>query len=260
VEALIFQLARENIWGYKKIQGELKKLGIEISKTCVANILRRNGLPPSPDRKGLTWREFLSRHAEVFLCADLLTKEIWTFKGLQRTFIFFVLHLHTRQILLARATFSPNGRWLKQQARHVLWECQDRGIKAHFFLHDNDACYSEGFDGLLKSAGLKPVKTPYQAPNANAFAERWIRSLREECLNHLIILGLNRLQYVLDEYKDFFNQHRPHQGIGNKIPGQSNHQVSGQVRPVGRRHLRPDEIQCQLFLGGLLKSYSRKAA
>ena len=259
VEALICQLARENIWGYKKIQGELKKLGIEISKTSVANVLRRNGLPPSPDRKGLTWREFLSRHAEVFLCADLLTKEIWTFKGLQRTFIFFVLHLHTRQILLARATFSPNGRWLKQQARHVLWECQDRGIKARFFLHDNDACYSEGFDGLLKSAGLKPVKTPYQAPNANAFAERWIRSLREECLNHLIILGLNRLQYVLDEYKDFFNQHRPHQGIGNEIPGQSNHQVSGQVRAASKRRLRPDDIQCQLFLGGLLKSYSRRA-
>ncbi len=82
VEALICQLARENIWGYKKIQGKLKKLGIEISKTSVANILRRNGLPPSPDRKGLTWRELLSRHAEVFLCADLLTKEIWTFKGL----------------------------------------------------------------------------------------------------------------------------------------------------------------------------------
>ena len=260
VEALICQLARENIWGYKKNQGEFKKLGIEISKTSVANILRRNGLPPSPDRKGLTWREFLSRHAEVFLCADLLTKEIWTFKGLRRAFVFFVLHLHTRRILLARATFSPNGRWLKQQARHVLWECQDRGIKARFFLHDNDACYSEGFDGLLKSAGLKPVKTPYQAPNANAFAERWIRSLREECLNHLVILGLNRLQYVLDEYKDFFNHHRPHQGIGNEIPGQSNHQVSGQVRAASKRRLRPDDIQCQLFLGGLLKSYSRRAA
>jgi len=139
-------------------------------------------------------------------------------------------------------------------------QCQDRGIKARFFLHDNDACYSEGFDVLLKSAGLKPVKTPYQAPNANAFAERWIRSLREECLNHLVILGLNRLQHMLDEYKDFFNHHRPHQGIGNEIPGQSNHQVSGQVRTASQRRFRPDDIQCQLFLGGLLKSYSRRAA
>jgi len=260
VEALICQLARENIWGYKKIQGELKKLGIEISKTSVANILRRNGLPPSPDRKGLTWREFLSRHAEVFLCADLLTKEIWTFKGLQRAFVFFVLHLHTRRILLARAIFSPNGRWLKQQARHVLWECQDRGIKTRFFLHDNDACYSEGFDGLLKSAGLKPVKTPYQAPNANAFAERWIRSLREECLNHLIIFGLDRLQYVLDKYKDFFNQHRPHQGIGNCIPEQLGQQMGDKAQDVGSNSVHTSDIRCHEFLVGLLKSYIRRAA
>ena len=128
VEALICQLARENIWGYKKIQGELKKLGIEISKTSVANIVRRNGLPPSPDRKGLTWREFLSRHAEVFLCADLLTKEIWTFKGLQRAFVFFVLDLQTRKVLLAGATFSPTNQWIKQQIRRVIWECEDQGI------------------------------------------------------------------------------------------------------------------------------------
>jgi hypothetical protein len=104
VEAPICQLARENICGYKKIQAELEKLGIEIAKTFVANILRRNGLPPSPDREGLIWQEFLARHAEVFLFADLLTKEIWTFKGLQRAFVFFVLHLHMRQVLLARAT------------------------------------------------------------------------------------------------------------------------------------------------------------
>jgi len=94
----------------------------------VANILRRNGLPPSPDRKGLTWREFLSRHAEVFLCADLLTKEIWTFKGLQRAFVFFVLDLQTRKVLLAGATFSPTNQWIKQQIRRVIWECEDQGI------------------------------------------------------------------------------------------------------------------------------------
>jgi putative transposase len=104
IEALVCQLARENTWGYEKIQGELKKLGIEISKTTMANILRRNGLPPSPERGGLTWREFLSRHADVFVCADLFTKESWTLKGLQTAFVFFVLHLQTRRILVARTT------------------------------------------------------------------------------------------------------------------------------------------------------------
>jgi putative transposase len=260
IEALIGQLARENIWGYKKIQGELQKLGIEISKTTVANILRRNGLPPSPDRKGLTWREFLSRHADVFLCADLLTKELWTPKGLQRAFVFFVLHLRTRRILLAQTTFSPNGKWLKQQARHVLWICEEHGIEPRFFLHDNDRCYSHDFDLLLKNMGLEPLRTPYEAPNANAFAERWIRSLRQECLNHLIIFGLSRLQHVLDEYKNYYNQHRPHQGIGNRVPDQCKQHASGPVPVTPKRRLRHGDIQCQEFLGGLLKSYSRRAA
>jgi len=244
----------------KRIQGELKKLDITISETSVANILRRNGLPPSPDRKGLTWREFLSRHATVFLCADLFTKEMWTCKGLQTAFVFFVLHLHTRRVLLAQATFSPNSRWLKQQARHVLWECEELGIEPRFFLRDNDACYSEDFDTMLKDTGIEPVKTPFQAPNANAHSERWVRSIREDCLNHLIIPGLNRLQHVLDRYKEFFNQHRPHQGINNTMPRQVNQETNGKDPPTSDKHLQPGSIQCHEFLGGLLKSYSRKAA
>ncbi len=110
VEELICKIARKNFWDYKNIQGELKKLGIEISKTTVANVLRRNGLPPSADHQGLTWREFLSRHADVFLCADLLTKEICPLRDLQRAFVFFILYLRTHRILLVHATFSPNAK------------------------------------------------------------------------------------------------------------------------------------------------------
>lgn len=124
IEQIACRMARENEWGYGRIQGELKKLDIEISKTSVANILRRNGLPPSPERKGLTCREFLSRHASVFLCADMFQKEVWTFRGLVTAYVFFVIHLQTRKVLLARATFSPTNQWLKQQVRHVLWECE----------------------------------------------------------------------------------------------------------------------------------------
>lgn len=175
-------------------------------------------------------------------------------------FVFFVLHLRTRRILLAQATFSPNGQWLKQQARHVLWECEDHGIEPRFFLHDRDTCYSEGFDQLLKNVNIEPIKTPYQAPNANSYAERWIRSLREECFNHLIIFGLSRLQYVLDEYKQFFNQHRPHQSIGNCVPAESYHRTNVESSPANKELVRLRDIQCQQFLGGLLKSYSRKAA
>ena len=112
IEQLVCRLARENEWGYARIQGELQKLDITVSKSIVANILRRNGLPPSPERKGLTWREFLSRHAAVFLCADMFRKEVWTFRGLTTAFVFFVIHLQTRKVILSRATFSPTNQWL----------------------------------------------------------------------------------------------------------------------------------------------------
>lgn len=150
--------------------------------------------------------------------------------------------------------------WLKQQARHVLWECEDHRIEPRFFLHDRDTCYSEGFDELLKNVNIEPVKTPYQAPNANACAERWVHSLRQECLNHLIIFGLSRLQYVLDEYKRFFNYHRPHRSIGNCIPGQLEQRTNVELSDSNKERSKPTDIQCQQFLGGLLKSYYRRAA
>jgi len=170
VEELVCRLARENAWGYRRISGELAKQGIAVSKSCVADILRRHGLPPSPERKGLMWREFLARHADVLLCADLFTKEAGTFCGLQRAFVLVVMHLKSRTILLAEATFSPHGAWMAQQARNVLWECEDLGIRPRFLLHDRDKCFCGDFDGILRSAGVEPLKAPYHAPNANSFA------------------------------------------------------------------------------------------
>jgi len=148
VEHLVCKMARENEWGYERIQGELKKLEITISKSSVANILRRNGLPPSPEREGPSWREFLARHAPVFLCADMFQKEVWTFRGLTTAYVFFVIHLQTRRVILSRATFSPTNPWLKQQTRHVLWACEDYGIEPRFFLRDNDMLYPEGMDAI----------------------------------------------------------------------------------------------------------------
>jgi putative transposase len=255
---LVCKMVRENEWGYARIQGELKKLDITISKSNVANILRNNGLPPSPERKGLSWREFLARHAEVFLCADMFQKEVWTFRGLTTVFVFFVLHLQTRKILLARATFSPTNQWLKQQIRHVLWECEDQGIEPRFFLRDNDMLYPMEMDPILKSSCVDTVKTPFQAPNANSHSERYVLSCKRECLNHLLIFGLNRLQHAVDCYALYFNEHRPHQGIGNRIPAEYNmtekRQGGTMLSNVAARSIARKD-----FLGGLLKSY-RKAA
>ena len=256
IEAIVCKMARENEWGYARIQGELKKLDITISKSSVANILRRNGLPPSPERKGLSWREFLARHSDVFLCADMYQKEVWTFRGLTTAFVFFVIHLQTRKVILARATLSPTNQWLKQQTRHVMWACEDQGIAPRFFLRDNDQLYPDDMDTVLGSS-VDIVKIPFRAPNANSHAERYVLSCKRECLNHLVVFGLNRLQYVVDCYSSYYNECRPHQGIGNKIPAEydRNEKRRGGTVPFKARNVvRKD------FLGGLLKSYSRNAA
>jgi putative transposase len=256
IEALVCQMARENEWGYARIQGELKKLDITISKSSVANILRRNGLPPSPERKGLSWREFLASHESVFLCADMYQKEVWTLRGLTTAYVFFVIHLQTRKVILARATSSPTNQWLKQQIRHVMWACEDQSIEPRFFLRDNDQLYPEDMDTILGSS-VDIIRTPFRAPNANSHSERYVLSCKNDCLNHLVIFGLKRLQYVVDCYASYYNECRPHQGIGNRIPAQYNikdERQGGIVAHDARNVVRKD------FIGGLLKSYSRKAA
>jgi transposase InsO family protein len=193
-------MARENTWGYLRIQGELLKLDIRLSKGCIADILRRNNLPPSPERKGLTWREFLSRRPEAMLCADLSTKEIWTFCGLKTAYVLFVMHLETRRILLAEATFCPHSRWMSQMVRNLLIECEEAGIHPRFMLHDRDGLFTYGFDETVKGAGVDVIKTPFQSPNANAHAERWVLSAKRECLDHLILFGLENLRHTVSCY------------------------------------------------------------
>jgi putative transposase len=259
VEALVCRLARENMWGYQRLRGELLKLRVTLSKGCIADILRRNGLPPSPQRAGLTWQRFLSRHAEVMLCADLFTKEVWTPCGLRTAYVLFVLHLGTRRIVLAEATFSPHGQWMGQMARNLLMACEDLDITPRFVLHDRDKLLAWDFDAVLIGAEVRVVKTPFRAPDANAHAERWVRSVTEECLDHLILFGMSSLQRTLRTYQDFFNDHRPHQGIDNQIPERQT------TREMPREYAEamPDEnlpVECEQFLGGLLNSYYRKAA
>ena len=257
IEVIICRMARENIWGYRRIQGELLKLDVKLSKGCIADILRRNNLPPSPERKGLTWREFLSRHADVMLCTDLFTKEVWTFCGLKTAYVLFVIHTRTRRVVLAEATFCPHGRWMSQMARNALMECDDLGITPRFVLHDRDALFIHDFDRTMSASGVNVLKTPFRAPNANAHAERWVLAVKRECLDHLVLFGLENLQRAVSAYRSFHNKSRPHQGIGQKIPCNADREPSSrQVGPTPS-HL---DVVCAPLLGGLLKSYSRKAA
>ena len=257
IEALVCRLARENAWGYQRIRGELLKLGIARSKGCIAAILRRNGLPPSPQRQGLTWGQFLARHADVLLCVDMFTREVWTGSGLKTAYVLFALHLRTRRIVLAEATFCPDSRWMGQMARNLLMACDDLGVAPRVVLHDRDALLIRDFDNTLAGAGLQVVKTPFRAPDANAHAERWVRSVKEECLDHFVLLGLGSLRRALSVYCGFYNGHRPHQGIANRIP---HHHAGSDTEQTGRAAEDGRLVECQPFLGGLLKSYSRRAA
>jgi len=241
-----------------RLRGELLKLGVTRSKGCIADILRRNGLPPSPQRKGLTWQQFLSRHADVLLCVDMFTKEVWTLSGLRTAYVLFVLHLGTRRILLAEATFSPNGLWMGQMARNLLMSCEDLEIAPRFVLHDRDKLLAWDFDAVLTTAHSKVMKTPFRAPDANAYAERWVGSATGECLDQLILVGMGSLQRALRIYRDFFNHHRPHQGIDNRIPGRRATEMSRDC--AGAITDGDLVVGCEQFLGGLLNSYYRKAA
>jgi putative transposase len=259
VEALVCRLARENAWGYQRIRGELLKLGVIRSKGCIAAILRRNGLPPSPQRQGLSWQQFLSRHADVLLCADLFTKEVWTLSGLKTAYVLFALHLATRRVVVAEATFAPDSRWMGQMARNLLMACEDLEVTPRFVLHDRDVLLTRDFDAVLTGAGVEVVKTPFRAPDANAHAERWVGSVTRECLDHLVLCGLGSLQRALRTSVSFYNEHRPHQGIANRIPAGEREGEAPFDHPTDRPE-RPLRVACRPFLGGLLKSYSRRAA
>jgi len=194
----------------------------------------------------------------VLLCADLFTKKVWTFCGLRTAYVLFVLHLSTRRIVLAEATFSPNGLWVGQMARNLLMACEDLGVTSGYILHDGDKLLAWDFDVVLTTALAKVVKTPFRAPDANAHAERWVGSVTGECLDHLILFGMSSLQRALRVYVGFFNGHRPHQGIDNRIPER---QTDGMpLEQVSRWPEDELRVECEQFLGGLLNSYSRKAA
>jgi putative transposase len=211
LEALILRLANENPrWGYDKIQGELLKLGDRLSATSVRNILKRHRITPALERSSGSWRSFLGHYRQQMLACDFFTVEtIW----LKTIYVLFFIELGTRRIHLAGCTTNPEAIWVTQQARQLVWELKDDSRELAFLIHDNDTKFTSSFDKVFSSEGIDVVHTPFRAPMANAFAERWVRSVREECLDHILVLNENHLRNVLREYTNYYNYSRPHQGI-----------------------------------------------
>lgn len=249
---LVLRMAADNGWGFGRIVGELKKLGIAIGKTTVKDILRGHGYDLGPKRSEGTWAEFIERHAKTLWACDFFQKKIWTIGGLVDYFALFFIHVGSRRVILAGLTPNPTPAWVAQQARNVAMEMQDREQKPTHLIRDNDTKYSSQFDDVFETEGVEVVKTCIQAPNMNAFIERWIQSLQVECLDQCVVFGEDHLRHLIDSYQAFHNSDRPHQSRDN-LP------LDGHVlNPPA--DWQPDQLECTESLGGVLKSYSWKAA
>ena len=252
VRELIVRLARENShWGYARIVGELRKLGITVSATLVRNVLARAGLPPAPERAASSWRSFLRQQGNTILACDLFTVDtVW----LRRLYVVFFVSIGTRRVEYVACTSKPNTAWMTQQARNLLMDLDDRSQRPRFLIHDRDTKFSRAFDAILHSEGIEIIRTPVRAPNANAHAERWVGSVRRECLDRLLILGHRQLEHVLRAYIRHFNQQRPHRALGLRPPDGS----SG-TGPSPKATVYPLQVRRRDLLGGLIHEYEAAA-
>jgi len=219
IAELVVRMATENSsWGYDRIQGALKNLGHKVAPTSIANILKRHGIEPAPERmKRTTWNTFLKAHWETFTAADFFTVEVWTFSGLVTFYILFFMELSTRKVYLAGITHSPDGSFMKQVARN-LTDCYDGFLLGkRFLIIDRDKKYCKTFFDIIQDAGTKPVRCPVKAPNCNAFAERFVKSIKHECLNKMILFGVGSLQRAIRNYLDPYHREQNHQGLENQI-------------------------------------------
>ncbi len=248
---LVLRIAKESpTWGYERIQGALCNLGHQDFDTTVANILKAHGIEPAPDRKRQsTWKTFLKAHWDVLASVDFTTIEVWTKSGLVTCYLLFVMELATRRVHFAGCTANPDESWMCQAARN-LSDAEDgflRGKK--YLLMDRDTKFSEAFRIILEQAGVEAVRLPPRSPNLNPNLERFMRSVKEECLERMIFFGERSLQVAVAEFLSHFHAERNHQGLDNRLiePGEE----------VGRT---TGEVACRERLGGMLRYYYRKAA
>jgi transposase InsO family protein len=251
IETLVVRMANENrTWGYRRIQGALANLGHDIARSTIAEILARNGIEPAPEReRKTTWKEFLEQHWDLIVAADFFSIEAWTRRGLQRFVVLFFIELSTRKVEIAGIAPIANGLWMNQIGRN-LTDAVDGILKGkRYLIHDRDPLFTAEFLNTLAEAGVESVKLPPRSPNLNAHAERFVRTIKESCLERLILFGEGSVRRAASEFIAHYHRERNHQGLDNKL-----------ICPEPKVVCDGGEVNRRGRLGGLLNYYYQTAA
>jgi transposase InsO family protein len=202
ISDLTVRIAEENrAWGYRRIQGALSNLGHIVARATIANVLKRHGIEPAPERsRKTTWKEFLSRHWDQIVASDFFTVEVWTCSGLTRFVVLFFIDVSTRRVQIGGIARSANGLWMAQIARNLTDAVDGFFAGKRYLIHDRDPLYTREFLATLGAAGIESVKLPPRSPNLNAYAERFVRTIKESCLEQMILFGERELRNAVREF------------------------------------------------------------
>ena len=256
LRALAVRMGKENfLWGYRRIVGELKKLGHVIGHASVRRILVEEGVHPAPEKKQhrqppMPWSQFIASHMESLVACDFFTKPVHTIRGKFDAYVLTFIHLGSRKVVCTPATFNPDEKWVMQQARNAAMWMQDEGIQPMMLLMDRDTKFTVQFRYFWKKMKVRPKRLPVGAPDANAYCESFLSRLKGECLDHFVMFSLSQMDYVVQTWVDHFLHERPHRGkgIGNRV-------LDPNFQPQTK-----GTVCCRERLGGLIKSYYREAA
>jgi putative transposase len=252
---VVIRIGSENLlWGYKRIAGELKKLGLYAGTNSVKRILIEVGIHPSPERRtkkpALPWTTFIEAHMEAMIACDFFSKTVLTLRGPRAAYVLMFIHLGSRRVFCSAPTYAPDAAWVTQQARNTLMWCAERGIRPGFLIRDADTKFGARFDTVWDSEAARVIQIPHRAPDANAFAESFIATIKRECLDFFVCFNRSQLDYILRTWVRHYNTERPHRGRG----------IGNNVLQVDFRPARDGPIRRNRQLGGVITSYTRDAA
>jgi putative transposase len=253
IRALVIRIAQETGWGYSRIRGEMRRLGFHLSRQTVKNILVDYGIDPGPKRGKGTWDEFLKIHWHTLWQCDFFSKRVWTWRGPIDLYLLVFLEVGSRKAWISTATAHPDSAWVAQQVRNFTMDLPDGDRKQAFVFHDRDSKFTEQFRDILKAEGLRPKKLAVAAPNTNAFVERFIQTIQQECLDHFVVVGQRHLDHIVCEFLRYYHEVRPHQGVGNVTLDRA----TTKDPPTETVARNTGDIVRDDWLGGLLKSYRR---